>query len=218
MPARSACPARASLTALVLPLVLLAGCSGSAPDPSAGTTTASASFRASASDPIQTQTPAPAETATASSTVSSLPVIATHKGAAWVDGSSPHVTLNSVVAAAGLLTVTFSVRSDAAEPWSVGSYFYSGDPSSSAADRAVGAFEPVVDGVYVLDPRAKKRYLPARDSDGRCVCSSHLSSLVPPGSAVVLEVVFAAPPAGTRTVDVVIPRVPTFAKVPVTTG
>lgn len=145
-----------------------------------------------------------------------LPVIGTRKGAKDGNGNGMEVSLNSVTVNADLMTVTFSARSDSAESWMLGNYFYAGNPDEGKLDKTLEAGAGIVDGVYVLDAAAKKRYLPARDKDGHCVCSSLGAQVIGAGSDVVLEAVFAAPPDSTTTVDVSIPNVGTFAKVPVT--
>ena len=73
-----------------------------------------------------------------------------------------------------------------------------------------------VDGVYLIDPAAGKRYLAARTKDGACVCSDNLSStLVDAGNSIVLNVLFQALPAEVRKIDVYVPGFGTFEDVQV---
>jgi hypothetical protein len=69
----------------------------------------------------------------------------------------------------------------------------------------------VFDGVALIDPVGRKKYLVARDSDGNCVCSNNLSdTFVHPGAPVTLQATLTAPPPNVKKVDVVVPRVKTF--------
>lgn len=195
----------------------LTGCTGTE-QPTVTVTQSAVTADATPAAPDSSSGESPSSTASgATASPTALPVIATRKGAPQSTGESMEVSLNSVVVNGELMTVTFTARSDASDGWFVGTYFYAGNPNGTAVDTALGGFDPNVDGVYVLDPAAKRRYLVARDKDGECVCSSHVGAdMIGPGGEVVLEAVFAAPPSSTATVDVVIPKVGTFAKVPVT--
>jgi hypothetical protein len=74
----------------------------------------------------------------------------------------------------------------------------------------------VFDGVALIDPNARKKYLVARDSTGRCVCSTDLgSAFVEEDAPVNLQATLAAPPDTVTTVDVVVPNVKTFTGVPI---
>jgi hypothetical protein len=69
----------------------------------------------------------------------------------------------------------------------------------------------VFDGIALIDPAGRKKYLVARDSDGNCVCSNHLSdTFVQPGAPVTLQATLTAPPPTVKQVEVVVPRVKTF--------
>jgi hypothetical protein len=75
----------------------------------------------------------------------------------------------------------------------------------------------VFDGIALIDPVGRKKYLVARDSDGNCVCSNNLSgTFVAPGAPVTLQATLTAPPPNVKTVDVVVPRVRTFHDVALT--
>jgi len=74
----------------------------------------------------------------------------------------------------------------------------------------------VFDGIALIDPAGRKKYLVARDSSGRCVCSNSLSSAFAGAEAPVnLEATLSAPPAEVTQVDVSVPRVKTFTGVPI---
>jgi hypothetical protein len=73
----------------------------------------------------------------------------------------------------------------------------------------------VFDGIALIDPVGRKKYLVARDSDGNCVCSNDLSdTFVYSGRPVTLQATLTAPPPTVKKVDVVVPRVKTFHDVP----
>jgi hypothetical protein len=75
----------------------------------------------------------------------------------------------------------------------------------------------VFDGIALIDPAGRKKYLVARDSDGNCVCSNHLSdTFVQQGAPVTLQATLTAPPPNVKKVDVVVPRVQTFHDVALT--
>lgn len=71
-----------------------------------------------------------------------------------------------------------------------------------------------VDGLRLIDPTAKKAYLPATTADGSCLCSP-TDGLSDEQSSLWVTVVFAAPPSTVSTVDVFVPRFGTFNHVPV---
>jgi len=72
-----------------------------------------------------------------------------------------------------------------------------------------------LDGITLVDSRGAKRYLVARDSRGVCVCDTALgSTFLDPQTSLVLSATFAAPPAGVKAIDVVIPRFGAFRDVP----
>jgi hypothetical protein len=75
----------------------------------------------------------------------------------------------------------------------------------------------VFDGIALIDPAGRKKYLVARDSDGNCVCSNHPSdTFVQQGAPVTLQATLTAPPPNVKKVDVVVPRVQTFHDVALT--
>ena len=73
----------------------------------------------------------------------------------------------------------------------------------------------VFDGVALIDAQNRRKYLVARDDDGRCLCSNELSGVVArPGVPVSLAATLGAPPSGVTRVDVFVPNVQTFTGVP----
>jgi len=65
-----------------------------------------------------------------------------------------------------------------------------------------------------VDPEGRKKYLVARDSEGRCLCTNQLGSEFLAQGAVNLEATLSAPPAEVRQVNLVVPGVKTFTDVP----
>jgi hypothetical protein len=101
------------------------------------------------------------------------------------------------------------------DSWQISDAFNDGDYQKLSG----GASETghVFDGVALIDPVGRKKYLVARDSDGNCVCSNNLSdTFVHPGAPVTLQATLTAPPPNVKKVDVVVPRVKTFHDVALT--
>ncbi len=74
-----------------------------------------------------------------------------------------------------------------------------------------------VDGVALVDSVNRKKYLVARDTEGKCVCDSGLSSeFVKAEQSLNLSATFGAPPPAVRTVNVFVPKFGTFRDVPIT--
>jgi hypothetical protein len=71
----------------------------------------------------------------------------------------------------------------------------------SSQSFAVNPGDGSVTGITLVDGRNKKRYLPAKDSTGRCLCSKASISLNEGGSTV-LSATYAAPPADVTTLSV----------------
>ena len=80
-----------------------------------------------------------------------------------------------------------------------------------------GLTEPgdVFDGVALIDPEGRKKYLVARDETNRCVCTNGLgSAFVRADAPVELTATLSAPPPGVTQVDLVVPRFETLRDVP----
>jgi hypothetical protein len=80
-----------------------------------------------------------------------------------------------------------------------------------------GLTEPgdVFDGVALIDPEGRKKYLVARDETNRCVCTNGLgSAFVRAEAPVELTATLSAPPPAVTQVDLVVPRFETLRDVP----
>jgi hypothetical protein len=83
-------------------------------------------------------------------------------------------------------------------------------------DTGADELGDVFDGVALIDPEGRKKYLVARESTGRCVCSNDLgAAFVQADAPVSLEATLAAPPETVTTVNVLVPNVKTFTDVPI---
>ena len=70
------------------------------------------------------------------------------------------------------------------------------------------------DGLRLIDPAAKKAYLPATIGDRECVCSPAHNSWTDRYTDVTVSVTFAAPPASRDTIDLLVPGFGTVNDVP----
>ena len=61
-----------------------------------------------------------------------------------------------------------------------------------------------VSGIYLIDSANKKRYLPVKDTAGKCVCAL-IQSDVPAKGSLSIWAKFAATPATVKTVTAVVP-------------
>ena len=86
-----------------------------------------------------------------------------------------------------------------------------GDGNTETSSKALTS----VDGVRLVDPVAKKAYLPAVTADGQCVCSPDDGATGEVRSSVWVTVTFAAPPAQLTMINVTVPTFGTFTDVPV---
>jgi hypothetical protein len=194
------------LLALAAALALLAGCGGGDDQNTASTPA-----------PTDTAAPAapPAETATAEPTVEGAPVA---EGQGSADGgrfvfrilelkrSGPTVVLNASVSLAGGSERDSIQISDT----------FSDGVFQDLENEDANEGGDVFDGVALIDPNGRKKYLVARESTGRCVCSNNLSGqFVEEDAPVSLTATLAAPPDTVTTVDVVVPNVKTFTGVPI---
>ena len=201
---------RASLT--IVALLTVAGCTV----PGTGSSSAPPSAQASAS-----ATTAATTQPTGAPSGEALPAIASKS----VNFSSipATITLNQVVVRNGVTSITWTLRNDhdanAGQRLSIqmtGQFSDGQYATVPGSDRKVPDDGFYVDGAYLLDTVNKLRYLPARDSEGRCVCTYAPSSVfVRPGASQSFDAVFKALPDGVTTVDVVIPRTGTFRGVQV---
>lgn len=207
---------RILLSTLVVCLLPLAGCTiGNTPTTSTaptGPSTETASPASAAATPSAGE-PSPV--------ASDLPVLAARKTS--LDGTPATISLNELSVHDGVTTLTWTVTNDRPAGTSgVGIQMQAGTFGDGQTARVPGTDNEVpedryyVDGVYLVDGVNKLRYLPARDSQGACVCSyAPSSTFIRAGQSLLFSAVFKGVPDGVDTVDVTIPRAGTFTKVPV---
>jgi hypothetical protein len=107
------------------------------------------------------------------------------------------------------------LNGDDDDGWQISDTFNDGDYQK--LDDGGSETGHVFDGIALIDPVGRKKYLVARDSDGNCVCSNNLSDTFVYGSTpVTLQATLTAPPPGVKKIDVVVPRVKTFHDVALT--
>jgi hypothetical protein len=190
--------------ALVAALALIAGCGGD-------------DDQKAASTPAPTVTPA--ATATETATAAAAPTAPVVQGEGSADRgrfvftitelkrSGPTVVLNATVSLAG------GSENDSIQ---ISDTFSDGifqDLEDGGGDEEGDVF----DGVALIDPEGRKKYLVARETTGRCVCSNNLSGqFVGEDAPVSLQATLAAPPDTVTKVNVVVPNVKTFTDVPLT--
>ncbi len=194
------------LTCALVTAIALVGCSSPGEDGGASAVTPSESSSSpsqNASSP--TQQPTGTDEAVAADELGNL-------GTRDSGKEGVTVTLNSVVANEGTMTVNFSMHNDQESGnIQVKDRFNNGIRDAESSQGSADTFS--ADGVYVITPE-KKRYLVGRDADGICACSGNLSNaFVNEGSSMTFSAVFAAPPADVTTVDVHIPTVGAFTDV-----
>jgi len=204
---------RASRAAVLLAAtaVATAGCSSGTSD-----RTASAGPSAPASSASAGGSGSPAPEASVSGGVTPSGAVTAGGGATIASktgsaGNAPlRIDVLSLHRSEAVATLNFSVTNLSTETgskWQVSTAF------SAAGLSDPDAFS--VDGVYLIDGKHSKKYLVARDSAGKCACSTGLSStFVGAGQSAVLTASFASPPPDVGTVDVSVPSAGTFTNVP----
>ena len=116
-----------------------------------------------------------------------------------VESSDDACDLTSTKAPSGNLV--FKVKNTGTELFT-GTSYWRGDE----ADLQRGGDS--LAGATLVDPQGKKRYYILRDTDGRCLCTTALSS-IGPGQTIPIFMQFPAPPATTTQVDFQLPTLPT---------
>jgi hypothetical protein len=201
--------------ALVAALMLLAGCGGGDGDDQDG------GGGTSASTPAPTETPAAEGTATPEATATETPAPA--EGASIAEGQGSADGARFVFRITELKRSGPTVVLNATVEWAEGgdgsiqiaSTFNDGQYQKLEDDDADESGD-VFDGVALIDPEGRKKYLVARESTGRCVCSVDLNSaFVTEETPISLEATLTAPPEDVTTVNVFVPRVKTFTDVPI---
>ncbi|MFD7915753.1 hypothetical protein ACFV30_34445 [Streptomyces sp. NPDC059752] len=98
----------------------------------------------------------------------------------------------------GFLTVNGQLKNNGKESF-VGTSAWRGNELTQSGESVAGA--------TLVDKAAKKRYYVLRDTDGRCLCTTGISS-VGVGQTVPIFIQFPAPPSSTTEVEF---SLPTFA-------
>jgi hypothetical protein len=175
---------------VLLTFALVLGCAkkeaASAPTASAPETTAAV--------PTSSTPPAP----TSSTTPAAAPSAGT--GIASADGEKPGTRVDVQElkrGSGGTVTLKMAFVNDSDKSMGFG-YNYA-DPDHEIRDHgSIGA-------VQLVDPVGKKKYFVARDSEGKCVCSTKITD-VEPHSRVSLWAKFPAPPDDVPRISIVIPH------------
>lgn len=213
MPLRSTLrPAAGVLVALAL----VAGCTAPATTPAPGASTPAAPGASAApGTSAAPSTPAGSTTPAAGGAPSAQAALASKT--ADVNGTPARIDLLSVRVAGGLTTVELSVTNTGPDKtFQVADSF--SDKVTQRDQKADGSpsDDDSVDGVYLIDGANAKRYLPARNAQGSCVCSSGLSAtFIRPGQTALFSAVFKALPAEMSNVAIYVPHAGTFDGVPV---
>ena len=117
---------------------------------------------------------------------------------ASTDGDTPDVMADILElkrTSGDTITLKFAINNGSSENFDF-SYNYG---NGSTSDYGT------IGGVHLLDPTNKKKYLAIRDSNGKCVCSTGLSSIAP-GAKKNLWAKFPAPPANVTKLSIGIPH------------
>ncbi len=181
---------------LLLSLVVVLSC---AKKEATTTTQAAASAPETTTSATTTTTAAPA---TPASTSAAAPATAatTSSGIASADGEKPGTRVDVQElkrGSGGTITLKMAFVNDSENAIGFGYNF--ADPDHEIRDHgSIGA-------VQLVDPVGKKKYFVARDSEGKCVCSTKIPD-VAPHSRVSLWAKFPAPPDDVQKISIVIPH------------
>ena len=159
--------------------------------------------------PTTTQAAVPAPERTTSATASSAPAAApastvpaatTSSGIASADGEKPGTRVDVLElkrGSGGTVTLKMAFVNDSENAIGFGYNF--ADPDHQILDHgSIGA-------VQLVDPVGKKKYFVARDSEGKCICSTKAPD-VAPHSRLSLWAKFPAPPDDVQKISIVIPH------------
>jgi hypothetical protein len=204
---------RAPILLLAAAVALAAGCGGNSDDESGGGSPASTPTPTAAAEDTATPPPATSEE-TPTLEAGGSATIAEGQGSVdegrvmfritELQRSGPTVVLNAMV----------EMLDGAKDSLQVSDTFSNGVYEELEDGTIEGGH--VFDGVALVDPEGRKKYLVARDETGRCVCSNDLSgAFVKEDGPVFLEATLTAPPEGVTEVDVIVPNVKTFTDVPI---
>jgi len=111
------------------------------------------------------------------------------------------------------LTNVAAVNDDGITSFQIGATFSDGVRNG---DSPLTQDTSSIDGIYLLDPTAAKRYLPGRNADDGCVCTGNTTAIIlEPGDSSVLTGIFAPLPDTVSSIDVQVPQFGTFSDIPV---
>ena len=153
-------------------------------------------------------------------TPTELPVLASRTTS--YSSASATVAVNQLVVSGGVSTLTWTLTNTSDDGLIVTTILGDGIFTDGQGATVPGSSTGVPgdrgasDGVYLIDAVNKQRYLPARDSQGVCVCTVLDTNVtLQPGGSKVFSATFKAVPGGVATVGVSIPGAGTFTDVPV---
>jgi hypothetical protein len=182
---------------LLLSVLVLVSCAKK--ETSAGSDTAAPATPTTSSAATTSSAPAPAAAAvpTTASTTSSA---TTSSGIASADGEKPGTRVDVAElkrGSGGTVTLKMVFVNDTDNSMTFGYNF--ADPDHEIRDHgSIGA-------VQLVDAVGKKKYFVARDSEGKCVCSTKIPDMAP-HSRVSLWAKFPAPPDDVQKISIVIPH------------
>ncbi|WP_369056241.1 hypothetical protein [Kineococcus terrestris] len=183
---------------LLLPAVLLAGCSGGGDGSGQAASEDTGTPAATSSDePTQESTDEPSDESTSTTTSSATTAPAVPgEPIATVPGGVPGMVVEvySLVRSGESVTATMAVVNEGNASFGLARQF-----AATAGD------EYNVSGISLFDPAGLKRYLVLRDADGDCLCSDVGNSSLDPGDRVSFTATFPAPPESAEVVTVETP-------------
>jgi len=154
------------------------------------------------------------DTATSGASVAAAPLPVLAQATSADNQNTYRVTVNRLSVSGQLLQLTFSVTDTKADGfWIPGGAFNNG--IRDADGPLASTDSETADGATLIDTKNAKRYLVARGPSGLCACSSTSGVVIGAGKTVSFTATFKAPPADVTAMTVMIPKVPTFANVPV---
>ena len=178
---------------LVVPALLLAltGCSGAEPEASApaGEPAASASGPSESTEPEPEAEPSPTAAPVDQVLASREGTLGTNQARADV------ITLRRAGELVNLEVVLTNMSTGT---------LVAEDPFEAASG------DGAVTGITLIDGGASKRYLPAKDSAGNCLCSQPGQLVLPEKGSTVISATYAAPPDSTEVLSVELPGFGTF--------
>jgi hypothetical protein len=124
------------------------------------------------------------------------------------DGATPGTRIEALdlkLDGGGMMTLTLKIYNDGDRSLDLISRMQ-GDGAGDSRD---------VSGMYLVDAANKKRYLPVKDTAGKCVCTI-IQGAVAAKSSMTIWAKFAATPATVKTVSAMVPLFLPLDGVPVT--